>query len=192
MTETCTVGALESLVHQGRRYGTVYADPPWQYDNQSTRAATSKHYGGMGVEELCALPVQKLAAESSHLHLWTTNAFLFECPKIFAAWGFEFKTSFAWVKTQIGIGNYWRNAHELLLTGVRGDAKRFNDHSMSSWVECARGPHSEKPEQVRALIQRASPGPYLELFGRKAVNGWTVWGNQIERSLFTYDVKEVA
>ncbi len=79
-----------------------------------------------------------------------------------------------------------------MLTGVRGDAKRFNDHSMPSWLECGRGEHSEKPEQVRALIERASPGPYLELFGRKAVERWAVWGNQIERSMFTQHIKEVA
>ena len=195
--DTCTVADLFHLAQQirlGERppFGAIYADPPWQYDNQGTRAATGNHYKSMSVDELRALPVGMLAAEASHLHLWTTNAFLFECPKIFDAWGFEIKTSFVWVKSQIGIGNYWRNAHEIMLTGVRGDAKRFNDHSMPSWFECGRGAHSEKPEQVRALIERASSGPYLELFGRKAVNGWAVWGNQIERSLFTRDVKEVA
>jgi N6-adenosine-specific RNA methylase IME4 len=195
--DTCTVADLFRLAQQiraGERppYGSIYADPPWQYDNQATRAATGNHYQGMSVDELCALPIPMLVADNAHLHMWTTNGFLFECPKIFDAWGFEFRTSFVWVKPQIGIGNYWRNSHEIMLTGVRGDAKRFNDHSMPSWLECARGPHSEKPEQVRALIERASPGPYLELFGRKAVNGWAVWGNQIERSILTHDVKEVA
>ena len=190
--ETCTVADLFRLAQQGKRFGAIYADPPWQYDNQGTRAATGNHYNGMSVDELCALPIPMLVGENAHLHMWTTNGFLFDCPKIFEAWGFEFKTSFVWVKPKIGIGNYWRNSHEIMLTGVRGDAKRFNVHDMPSWLECDRGPHSEKPEQVRAMIERASPGPYLELFGRKAVNGWAVWGNQIERSIFTRDVKEIA
>jgi N6-adenosine-specific RNA methylase IME4 len=47
-----------------------------------------------------------------------------------------------------------------------------------------RGKHSSKPEQVRDIIERGSPGPYLELFGRRRVDGWTVWGNQIEETLF--------
>jgi N6-adenosine-specific RNA methylase IME4 len=207
IVEECVVQDLHryvELIRSGEKptFGAIYADPPWQYDNQGTRAATGNHYNGMSIEELCALPVKDLAAESSHLHLWTTNGFLFECPRIFDAWGFEFRTSFVWVKPQIGIGNYWRNAHEIMLTGVRGDAKRYNDHSMSSWLErgedswvkCDRGAHSEKPEQVRALIERASPGPYLELFARKSVERWSVWGNQIDRnhSLFTQHIKEVA
>lgn len=181
---TCTVSDLHALADAGQRFGCIYADPPWLYDNQGTRAATSNHYGGMTVDELCALPVRDLAADDAHLHLWTTNAFLFDCPRIFAAWGFEFRSSFVWVKPQMGIGNYWRNSHEILLTAIRGDAKRFNDHSMTSWLACDRGAHSAKPERVRHMLERASPGPRLEMFGRQVAQGWTVWGNQIERSLF--------
>src|SRR5262249_23575114 len=150
-------------IQEGRTFGTIYADPPWLYSNQGTRAATSRHYSGLTVEELCALPVGKLAAPDAHLHLWTTNGFLFEAPKLFAAWGFEFRSSFVWVKPQIGIGNYWRNSHEFLLTAVRGDAKSFRNRNLRSWLECRRGPHSAKPEAVRALVERASPGPRLEL-----------------------------
>jgi N6-adenosine-specific RNA methylase IME4 len=189
---TGKVSDLHALADTGRKYGTIYADPPWLYDNQGTRAATGNHYDGMTVDALCALPVKGLAADDAHLHLWTTNSFLFECPRIFDAWGFTFKSSFVWVKPQMGIGNYWRNAHEFLLTAVRGDAKRFNDKSLRSWLECDRSGHSTKPEQVRTMIERASPGPRLELFGRRVADGWDVWGNEIEQSIFEHGVKEVA
>jgi N6-adenosine-specific RNA methylase IME4 len=43
------------------------------------------------------------------------------------------------------------------------------------------GEHSAKPEEVRGRIERLFPGPYLELYGRKLVPGWTVWGNEIAR-----------
>ena len=145
----------------------------------------------MTVDELCALPIRELAADDSHLHLWTTNGFLFECPRIFAAWGFEFKSSFIWTKSDIGIGNYWRNSHEFLLTAIRGDAKRFNDHSLKSWLECKRGRHSAKPEKVREMIEKASLGPYLEMFGRSGIKGWTVWGNQMDGNLLDYDMEVV-
>ncbi len=180
----CTVAELDSLVATGQKFGVVYADPPWLYDNQSTRAATGNHYNGLTVEELCELPVRALAADDSHLHLWVTNAFLFDAPRLFDAWGFEFRSSFVWVKPQMGIGNYWRNSHEILLTAIRGDAKRFNDRSLMSWGQFNRAQHSAKPEQIRGMIERASHGPYLELFGRRKTDGWTVWGNQIERNLF--------
>ena len=83
----------------------------------------------------------------------------------------------------MGIGNYWRNSHEILLTAIRGDAKRFNDHSIMSWLECDRSRHSEKPFIIRDYIRRASPGPYLEMFARTPAEGWTCWGNEIERGL---------
>ena len=183
-SDTCTIADLHDLATAGAKFGSIYADPPWLYDNQGTRASTGNHYDGLTVDQLCELPVKQLAADDAHLHLWTTNAFLFEAPRIFAAWGFEFRSSMVWVKPQMGIGNYWRNSHEFLLTAIRGDAKRFNDHSIMSWLECDRGQHSAKPEQVRSFIERASPGPYLEMFGRRVAPGWTTWGNQIERCLF--------
>lgn len=186
--DSCTVDDLHEAVAKGLKFGTIYADPPWLYDNQGTRAATGNHYGGMTVDELCAMPIKELSANDAHLHLWTTNAFLFECPKIFDAWGFEFKSSFIWTKKQMGIGNYWRNSHEILLTAVRGNATRFDDHSLMSWLVTDRGKHSAKPEQVRGFIERASPGPYLELFSRRSEDecpGWKIWGNGVERNIFS-------
>ena len=160
-------------------FGCIYADPPWQYGNQGTRASTDNHYGTMSIPELCEMPVGELAAEDSHLHLWTTNAFIREAFDVIEAWGFEYRSMFIWAKPQMGIGNYWRVSHEIMLLGIRGNAKSFNDHSMKSWASVDRGKHSAKPDSIRHMVERASNGPYLELFGRKLVDGWTVFGNQI-------------
>ena len=182
--DTCCVEDLAELASGGRKFGCIYADPPWRYENQVTRAAVSNHYRDMSVDEICELPVKDLAARDAHLHLWTTNAFLFEAPRIFDAWGFEFRSSFIWAKTNIGIGNYWRNSHEILLTAVRGDANHFLDHTLRSWIECNRSQHSSKPEQVRTMLRCASPAPYLELFARTPTEGWTAWGNAIKQNTF--------
>lgn len=176
----------ESLAAKsGRKFGCVYADPPWQYGNQSTRASTDNHYDTMTIADLKALPVASVVADDAHLHLWTTNAFLRDSFDVIEAWGFEYRSVFVWVKPQMGIGNYWRVSHEFLLTAIRGDSKRFNDRSLMSWLQADRTKHSAKPEAVRGFIERASPGPYLELFGRKPVGGWTVLGNQIDARLFS-------
>lgn len=174
--QVCT--DLNELVSAGRKFGCIYVDPPWQYSNQGTRASTDNHYSTMTVDQICALPVRELAADKCHLHLWTTNGFLFECPKIFEAWGFEFKSSFVWVKPQMGIGNYWRNSHEFMLLAVKGGQTAISKSEMS-WISAKRGTHSAKPRCVRDTIQRLSPGPYLELFGRYPVDGWTVFGDQV-------------
>jgi N6-adenosine-specific RNA methylase IME4 len=137
----------------------------------------------MSVDEIAALPIGDLVADNAHLHLWTTNAFIFESKQIIEAWGFEYKSCLVWVKPQMGIGNYWRVSHEFLLLGVRGRCP-FLDRSKMSWVRADRTRHSSKPEEVVQAIEAVSPAPYLELFGRKTREGWTVWGNEIERTIF--------
>ncbi|MEV0534736.1 MT-A70 family methyltransferase [Kitasatospora sp. NPDC050463] len=38
---------------------------------------------------------------------------------------------------------------------------------------------SHKSEEQYAVIERCSPGPYLELFARRRQPGWGVWGNEV-------------
>jgi N6-adenosine-specific RNA methylase IME4 len=169
---------LEELLQAGERFGTLYADPPWPYDKAPSRGAASREYPLLPLDQLAALPVRDLAADQAHLHLWVTNGFLYESKQILDAWGFTYVSNFVWVKPgRPGLGHYWRNSHELLLLGVRGGLTAQQKH-LRSWLEVARRSHSEKPERVRDLVEQLSPGPYLELFGRAAVPGWTVFGNQ--------------
>ena len=174
-----TASRLEDLLDAGERFGTLYADPPWQYRNSGTRAAAKRHYGCMSIEDLAALPVARLADDDAHLYLWTTTSHLPHTFDLMRAWGFEYRNQYIWCKPRIGLGNYWRVAHEILLLGIRGDAKRFRIHNWRSWEELPATQHSAKPELVRQRIEQASPGPYLELFGRRVSPGWTVFGNQI-------------
>ena len=97
-----------NLSPKGSRFSTIYADPPWKYDNQGTRAATDNHYPTLTVEQIAAEPVAELAADNCHLHLWTTNGFLPAAFYVIEAWGFEYKSMFVWVKPTLGIGNYYR------------------------------------------------------------------------------------
>ncbi len=173
----------------GKTFGCIYADPPWAYSNKATRAAVggngkSAYKATMTVDEICDEPVADLAAKKSHLHLWTTNAFLFDARRVLEAWGFEYKSCFVWVKPQMGIGNYWRVSHEFMLLGVRG-GQRFLDRGLKSWMEIPRRGHSVKPAEVRKAVMTASPGPYLELYGRTPPDDvWTVYGNEVEKGLF--------
>ena len=181
--ETCQISDLESLVEKRKKFGTIYADCPWPYENQATRSATSTQYDTMSLTDICALPIDELTTENAHLHLWTTNAFLFESKDVIESWGFEYKSCFVWVKQQMGIGNYWRVSHEFLLLGVKGSCP-FYEKNHKSWLELPRGKHSVKPEEIPEIIEKVSPGPYLELFARRGRKNWTVWGNEIEKTLF--------
>jgi N6-adenosine-specific RNA methylase IME4 len=176
--------SLYDLASDGRKFSTIYADPPWQYANTSSRAAAENHYQTMSLREICEA-IKDLTEENAHLHLWTTNAFLEDAFKVIDAWGFTFKSVLVWVKDEMGMGNYWRVSHEFLLLGVRGKLT-FRDRGQVSWIQAHRTVHSRKPSVVRAMIEKVSPGPYLELFGRERMmdSQWTVYGNQVENKLF--------
>jgi N6-adenosine-specific RNA methylase IME4 len=187
---TCDISDLQAIINSGQTFNTVYADPPWNYGNQATRASTGNHYQTMTPESIAGLPIPNIAADNAHLHLWTTNGFLFEAKSIMEAWGFTYKSCMVWVKPQMGIGNYWRVSHEFLLFGLRGKSP-FLNRGFKSWIEAKRSKHSKKPEVFRQAIEKVSPGPYIELFGRNTVPGWTVWGNEIKKNLFSNPVASV-
>lgn len=183
--------SLEEIVESGNKFGCIYADPPWKYDNQGTRAATSNHYGTMSVDELCEMPVVDFAADDAHLHLWTTNAFIFDCQRIMEAWGFTYKSMMVWVKPDMGIGNYWRVQHEFLLLGTRGSAD-FRDKNLPSWIEHKRLGHSTKPHVFREAVEKVSPGPRIELFARNDHPNWVSWGNEVTTNLFSKETDDAA
>lgn len=187
---------LQQLVDDGKQFATVYADPPWPYRNRSSNGAANNHYPTMSMDDILAEPVKEIAADKSHLHLWVPASFIEEGLAVMKAWGFKYKSYFVWVKKHIGTGNYYRRADELMLFGDRyiGNDQEmlmlgtrggevFLDHSIRSWAEYPRREHSQKPEAVREMVEKVSPGPYLEMYSRsKPKRGWTHYGNQIVRS----------
>ena len=173
-----SIEELNQLAYR-QAFGTLYMDPPWTYLKKRKKGAASNHYKTMTMNEIASLPIDRLALPKSHLHLWTTTPFLKNALTLMDGWGFDYKRMFVWCKPEMGLGNYWRISHEIMLLGVRGKLT-FSDHSMRSWMSLARGRHSEKPDAVRDIIERVSPKPRIELFGRKAVEGWTVFGDQVD------------
>jgi N6-adenosine-specific RNA methylase IME4 len=185
-----TVTTLPTPVPEGQ-FGTIVADPPWEYGNTSTRGAAEDHYGTMTIEELCGLDIARTrAAEQSHLYLWSTAGHLPEAFTVMEAWGFEYKTYLVWVKPQMGMGNYFRVSTELVLFGVRGGL-RTSERDIKNYFHAKRGKHSSKPLMFQDIVAKTSPGPYLEMFTRchademitgctcsKCRLGWQTWGNQ--------------
>jgi N6-adenosine-specific RNA methylase IME4 len=178
------VTSLADLLAEGQRFGCIMADPPWPYDDAPPSVDMRKYYPPMPLEDICALPVRDLALPASHLHLWVTTAFLFAAKQVLDAWGFTPRSECTWGKMtkdgkriQMGCGHYWRGSHEPCLLGVRGNLTA-RQHNLCSLILAPRGRHSQKTDIARDRIEQFSPGPYLELFGRAAVPGWTVWGNE--------------
>ena len=177
----------------GRTFRTIYADPPWQFQNRTGKVAPEHRrltrYETMPLDEIKALPVSELVAPVSHLYLWVPNALLPDGLAVMAAWGFTYKTNIVWEKVRHdgqpdgrGVGFYFRNVTELLLFGIRGTKNRTlaPARSQVNIVRTMKREHSRKPDEMIQLIEACSPGPYLELFARGDREGWAMWGNQAE------------
>lgn len=176
------ISELWQLVESGRRFGTVYCDPPWQYEKSGKKGAARDHYDCMSIYDIAEIPVGSLAKSKSHLHLWTTTSFLPKALWLMDHWGFEYRSQMIWCKPNLGTGNYYRVSHEILLLGAKGRLV-FDNHSIKSWQIADRGRHSEKPDVFRRLVETTSPGPRIELFARKNYEGWTVFGDQVESGI---------
>lgn len=152
-----------------------------------------------------------LPADDAHLWLWSTNTKLPDALWVGAELGFTYKTNAVWVKTadpadvaydeervhgmlarvcdlddlglQIGLGQYLRGAHELLLFFTRGKGMAvdaWNGHrDVRSVIRARRTKHSKKPSAAHDLIERVSKGPRLEMFARSSREGWIAWGDEI-------------
>ena len=132
----------------------------------------------MKLKAISTLQVGQLAADDAHLWLWITNSNFFEAIRVIEAWGFSYRSCLTWIKPRFGLGAYLRNQTEHLLLGVRGRAP-IQFKSQGSWFYAPVQEHSHKPEEQYAIIERCSPGPYLELFARRTRPGWDVWGNEV-------------
>jgi N6-adenosine-specific RNA methylase IME4 len=158
-------------------YRTILADPPWRTNQVGSRGA-QRHYSLMEQEEIGALRIDRLAAAEAHLWLWVTNSTILEGLSVMSAWGFSYRSCLTWIKPRLGLGRYLRNQTEHLLLGVRGHAP-IQFRGQGTWFYAPRQEHSHKPEEQYAIIERCSPGPYLELFARRTRPGWHVWGDEV-------------
>jgi N6-adenosine-specific RNA methylase IME4 len=174
----------------GSRYGTILADPPWRFLNRTGKIAPEHkrltRYETMSFEEIEDLPVNRLALPASHLYLWVPNALILEGLAVMKRWGFTYKTNLVWYKTRKdggpdgrGVGFYFRNVTEMVLFGVKGGLRTFQPgRTQVNIMISQKTGHSRKPEKLYEIIERCSPGPYLELFARTHREGWFQWGDE--------------
>lgn len=185
-----------------KRYCTICADPPWPLKGAHLRPwvmgaggrrarATVMPYEVMSMEDMAALPIADLVADDCRLFMWVVPEFHRNGGglALAEAWGFTVVNEIIWQKPNYGLGKFPRPGHEPLFICKRGNPK-WNDvpevsatHSVQKWnVPRMRGNggkcHSQKPDAALDLIERVSPGPYVELFARRARFNWDVWGDE--------------
>ena len=168
-----------TLPDSPKKYRTICADPPWAYKDKLTakHRGADAHYMTMPLEWIKRLRVQEISEDNAHLYLWTTNAFMVEGHEVCRAWGFEPRTILTWVKTQMGMGHYFRNNTEHVIFAVRGSLPTLRNDVPTAFTAKRRA-HSAKPECFIDMVESMSPPAYLEIFSRRHRLGWDVWGNE--------------
>ena len=173
------------------RFGAILVDPPWRFQNRTGKMAPEHkrlhRYRTMSFEEIKGLPVERLAADRSHLYLWVPNALLAWGLGVMEAWGFTYKGNLVWFKIRKdggpdgrGVGFYFRNVTELVLFGVRGSLRTLPPgRRQVNMIQARTRGHSRKPDELYDIIEQCSPGPRLELFARYKREGWVQWGDEM-------------
>jgi site-specific DNA-methyltransferase (adenine-specific) len=166
------------------KYKVVYADVPWSYRNKRTGGSmlsgASQKYNTLSLPELMSLPVSSVVDRNSVLFLWATTPLLPEALSVMSAWGFTYKTSLYWRKIMsLGMGFWYRGQVEQLLLGVRGKVKAFRIQK-PNFIQSKAGNHSQKPREMRELVEMCGLSPRLELFATEQVDGWDCIGDAVD------------
>ena len=189
------------------KYRTIVADPPWDhsdgtgfhYGENDYRThmhrkggagpprATAPPYAHMDLKAIAALPVSDMAEADAHLYLWTTQRFLRDSFDIIDGWGFTVSATLTWCKAPMGfMGGAFRSSSEFCHFARRGSLahktqapQRWFTWPRTGWTQHdSAAKHSRKPEAFLDLVEQVSPGPYVELFGRRGRLGWDYWGDE--------------
>ena len=180
----------DHLLHYAadRHWPTILIDPPWRFSNRTGKVAPEHRrllrYHTLSFHEINTLPIDRISMPDAHLYLWVPNALLKEGLEAMARWGYTYKTNLVWYKIRKdggpdgrGVGFYFRNVTELILFGVRGKMRTLPPgRRQVNLLPTRKREHSRKPDELYGIIERCSPGPYLELFMRHERSGWDQWG----------------
>ena len=174
------------IFNTDKKYNVIYADPPWEEKGGGKiKRGADRHYPLMKTKDILELPVKDIVAiEGAHLYLWATNNHLKDAFEVIEAWGFEYVTMITWMKDKLGLGQYFRGKTEHCLFATTKKKLPYNTiegkraQGVTGFI-APRGRHSEKPEEMRQMIEKVSTGEKIELFARKHVDGWDCWGNEV-------------
>ena len=177
-----------------KKYKIIYADPPWQYKVYSKKGegrSAESHYPTMSIEDICNIPVNKIADENCALFMWVTFPTLKDGLKVIEKWGFSYKTvAFVWVKQNKkkptlfwGMGFWTRANAEICILATKGNPKRISA-KVHQVIISPIEEHSKKPDETRTrIVELIGDLTRIELFARQKAKGWDSWGNEIENDI---------
>jgi len=142
----------------------------------------------MSIEDICNLPIDKIASDNCALFMWVTFPTLEEGLRVIKNWGFNYKTvAFVWIKQNKktpslfwGLGFWTRANAEICILATRGRPKRVSA-KVHQVIISPIEEHSKKPDEARKrIVELLGDLPRIELFARQKTKDWDVWGNEVE------------
>ena len=179
------------------KYRTIVADPPWRmmggplkggvgegFVFEGTPISKQLAYQTMSVDAIRGIDVENVAGDDASLFLWVPNAYIPHAYGVAQCWGFIPSTMCVWAKNAMGggLGGTFGITTEYFLYARRGKPK--DQRVTGTWFNWKRHyvnghpSHSSKPDAFYDLVETVSPGPYLEMFARRARLGWDYYGDE--------------
>lgn len=170
-----------------KKYQIIVVDPPWKIkkiQNKQRPNQRDMDYPMMSLEEIMALPLQKIADDNSWCFLWTTQKYLWKSKDVLEKWGFKHKLTMVWEKTygrSAGMPLYgFRWNAEFILVGTLGKKEMFPKNKLIPAVFQAENiRHSQKPDKFYQLVEPLG-NTRIDIFARQKRHGWDVWGNEVK------------
>ena len=175
---------MKSLEEMGK-YATVVIDPPWPISrigwakNEMNGVSVDLHYDTMSIPEITALPINSVLADDALVFIWAVNSFPVEPVQFLTEWGAPYWFKMTWLKNGgIQVPNSPAFNAEWCFVGRKGKPQFQDIKAFSTANYWPRGAHSEKPEGFYDLLRRVTPGPRLDIFGRRRIAGFESWGDE--------------
>ena len=174
-----SVAAREAVAPTGL-YDVIVIDPPWPMEKiERDERPNQVHfdYPVMSEDELSDLHIP--ADTDCHVWLWTTHKFMPMAYRLLDAWGLNYVCAFVWHKPggfqPVGLPQF--NC-EFALYARKGAPKFLDTKALPVCFNAPRGAHSEKPEEFYDMVRRVTGGRRLDMFNRRAIDGFKGWGKE--------------